>query len=102
MQKATTLAVRPETDPSAESALAKIGALWFDAHLAVEVSVPHELAQMAAAAWERDETGDLDPHVAALEARTWHRAGDLALLGLSLSEAKATQNGNFVLYEDQR
>jgi hypothetical protein len=49
----------------------------------VEVRVPKALADLAVAAWERDEEGVLDPED--LEQRIQrHRAGSLALIGLSI------------------
>jgi hypothetical protein len=68
------------------AALGELGAVFRTAELpGIEVRVPRALAERAVRAWERDDVGELGVEtVAQREIR--HRAGMLALIGLTISQ----------------
>lgn len=65
---------------------------------AIRVTVPAALAERAVAAWERDDAGEV-PHREDPAVRLQrHRAGALALIGLSITESgKLDADGNSVV-----
>jgi hypothetical protein len=66
--------------------LAQIGSALVSQVVRIEVSIPRELALVAAAAWERDDVGDPAPDESAEERRTRQRAAGPALIGLAISD----------------
>jgi hypothetical protein len=78
-------------------ALAAIGDHLANAKIApVEVRLPRGLADAAVAAWEWDDEGQLDAED--LDQRTQrHRAGALALIGLSITQHGAADGDEIVV-----
>jgi hypothetical protein len=65
---------------------------------AIRVTVPAALAERAVAAWERDDTGRLPEPEDPVTRLQRHRAGALALIGLSITEhGKLDDDGNTVV-----
>jgi hypothetical protein len=74
-----------ERETEAET-LAELGAVFRAANLpGTEMRVPRELAERAVRAWERDDVDELHPETAE-EREIRHRAGMLALIGLTITE----------------
>lgn len=70
--------------------LAQIGAALFPQPTRVRVCLPRALADLAVAAWARDEDGDhaaAPSQESAEQATARHRAGTLALIGLAIETA---------------
>lgn len=65
--------------------LARIGAALFGQPATLTMRLPRELADLALAAWRRDDEGDLGPETTE-QAITRHRAGTLALIGLCIEK----------------
>ncbi|MFD7153600.1 hypothetical protein ACFV9C_03325 [Kribbella sp. NPDC059898] len=65
---------------------------------AIRVTVPAALAERAVAAWEHDDTTAADPAEEPYARLQRHRAGALALIGLSITESgKLDADGNTVV-----
>ncbi|WP_427886892.1 hypothetical protein ACQHIV_28825 [Kribbella sp. GL6] len=65
---------------------------------AIRVTVPAALAERAVAAWEHDDTAAADPSEEPYARLQRHRAGALALIGLSITESgKLDADGNTVV-----
>lgn len=65
---------------------------------AIRVTVPAALAERAVAAWEYDDTTSPDPAEDPYVRLQRHRAGALALIGLSITESgKLDADGNTVV-----
>jgi hypothetical protein len=66
--------------------LGEIGTLLMSVNLPhVQVRLPKPLADQAVAAWKRSYEGGLDPETYEQRAQR-HRAGDLGLIGLAITE----------------
>jgi hypothetical protein len=64
----------------------------------IRVTVPALLAERAVEAWQRDDTGVAPPREDAAVRLQRHRAGALALIGLSITESgKLDADGNTVV-----
>jgi hypothetical protein len=65
---------------------------------AIRVTVPAALAERAVAAWEQDDAGTQPQHEDPATRLQRHRAGALALIGLSITESgKLDADGNTVV-----
>lgn len=80
--------MRDATDRAQEAGtLAEIGRVLFSQDTEVTVRLPPDLAEAARKAWRREDLGAGESGVESPEERrTRHRAGTLALIGLSIEE----------------
>ena len=75
--------------------LAQIGRCLFEQDLRVTVHLPAALAAGARAAWDRDDSGDVENETPA-ERTSRHQAGALALIGLAVEERGTPKEGDEV------
>lgn len=88
---------RPQWQEDAQN-LAAIGRAVYDVPMPlVEVWLPAELAERAAAAWRRDDDGEPRDETPA-ERRTRQRAGSLALIGAAVDE-RGRREGDVVVVQ---
>jgi hypothetical protein len=77
--------------------LAELGAVFRAVDLpGIEMRVPRGLAERAVQAWERDDVDELGPETAE-EREIRHRAGMLALIGLTITERGRVEGDEVVV-----
>lgn len=72
--------------------LAELGEAIQNVGREIWIDIPAALADQAVAAWERDETGDVDENETCAQRALRHRAGSFALIGAALAE-RGSRNG---------
>jgi hypothetical protein len=82
-----------------EAVLAEIGRELQRQAKVAEVRIPKALADQAKAAWARDETETI-PDETAAEREVRHRAGTLALIGLSIQERARLDGDSYIVELD--
>ena len=80
--------------------LAWAGQRMFRQALLVEVRLPTELAERAAAAWSRDDGGQMSADEFADDMRVRHRAAAWALIGLAIEQTGRSEGLETVFMVD--
>lgn len=80
-----------------EDTLTKVGQHLFGQALRVTVRLPRSVADEAVAAWQRDDADDLPADETQEQKNTRHRAGTLALIGLSIVNSGLIQGDEVIV-----
>ncbi|MEP1123593.1 MAG: hypothetical protein ABJH68_06865 [Ilumatobacter sp.] len=91
-------AERGEFRSAEEDTLADLGVELFKQRTQVEVRISRKAAAAARDAWARDDGGAVASEETAEGRRARHRAGSLALIGLSIEE-RGRIDGDYVVVE---